>query len=270
MGWILLALGILGPLVAAAIVSRVTYGYFIQPSRPDARLVAPKSIQHARIVYTQRGVVSISAPQLVLESPYPSASYPLTGNDNGYESFLSHYGGATINSLLAADESSRPNIDGLFDTLVQHRILSHKDFDPTVSTSFEGAVIHFTSHDDENLVGVLLTLYGLDIYHGRMVEAILSQSPTGWQIEHARSFIAPYANQDEAPQFSGLLLFFSILGGLPLALLGLITLCVRWVVIVMRRDSAACSACGYDVSGLASNCCPECGVAVASAAPQPP
>ena len=258
-GITLLLLAITVPFLVAAVQSLVTYGYIFAPARTDDRLRSPKSIEHTRIVYTSKGVVQVSRLQQQSANEYAARSIKPRHNPTPYQGMLGYYGGSVINPLIQADESTRPPLDGLFEKLVQANVLKPHDFDPTIDSSFEGAVIDFTSQEGQSLVGVMLTVYGPDIYHGRMVEAILTRTPSGWRIEHARTYIDAYANEDEAPKFRRKFVTAAILVGIPLALLGLLMLLLRWIVPGFRHKGGCCQSCGYSVAGLTDLKCPECG-----------
>ncbi len=259
MGWVLLGLGLVGPCVVAAAVGYANYGYVLGPGLPDARLRNPAAIQCVEIVYTSNGVVK------TFQRDIPSLARPQTSIPRlwqTYESVLLAYGVKLAPPDVSATMPPPPATDGLFETLVQEGVLSAAVFGPEVPSSFEGAVIHFTSTDDEPLVGVILSIYGPDIYRARIVQVVARGDPTKWEVLHARSFTAPIANQSEAPLFENTAPLLYLILGAPLIALGVIVLGVRKLLLIWDRQVWQCAFCRYNVSGLRAATCPECGGAL--------
>ncbi len=259
MGWVLVGLGLLGPCVVAAAVGYANYGYVLGPGLPDARLRNPAAIQCVAVVYTSNGVVT------TFQRDIPSLARAQTSIPRlwqTYHSFLQAYGVKSAPSDVSATLPPPPATDGLFETLVQEGVLSAAVFRPEVPSSFEGAVIHFTSTNDEPLVGVILSIYGPDIYRARIVQVVARGDPTKWEVLHARSFTAPIANQSEAPLFENIAPLLYLILGAPLIALGVIVLGVRKLLLIWDHQAWQCPFCRYDVSGLRAATCPECGHAL--------
>ncbi len=259
MGWALLGLGLVGPCIVAAAVGYANYGYVLGPGLPDARLRNPAAIQCVAVVYTSNGVVT------TFQRDIPSLARAQTSIPRlwqTYHSFLQAYGVKLAPSDVSATLPPPPATDGLFETLVQEGVLSAAVFRPEVPSSFEGAVIHFTSTNDEPLVGVILSIYGPDIYRARIVQVVARGDPTKWEVLHARSFTAPIANQSEAPLFENIAPLLYLILGAPLIALGVIVLGVRKLLLIWDHQAWQCPFCRYDVSGLGAATCPECGHAL--------
>jgi hypothetical protein len=101
-------------------------------------------------------------------------------------------------------------------------------------------------------------------------EVLLRLEGTQWVQEDVVSYRFMDYNLDEQFYFPKAWIVCTVVFMPICGILAAVVFAVRRTRLRRRLHEGACLSCGYLLAGTPHDCCPECGVAVASAAPQPP